>query len=141
MTDDPQTIDESKGLKGPSNRRIIILLVVLPIAGAAAAAVWSSPRAGAAILLGGGLSLINYFWLRRSLRQIFSVAEKGERPRIPGISYFLRYVILGLIIAAVYASGLLPVVPLILGMAAFGFVVIVEALLRVLSGIFSAKES
>jgi hypothetical protein len=47
--------------------------------------------------------------------------------------YFLRYVILAIVVALIYATGLLPTVPVIVGLAAFGFAVVVEGLIRIFS--------
>jgi hypothetical protein len=54
--------------------------------------------------------------------------------------YFLRYLVLGLVIAVVYIAGWVPIASLILGMAAFAFATVVEGFIRIFSSIFSSKE-
>jgi hypothetical protein len=67
------------------------------------------------------------------LRKIFAAAESGERPRMLAGKYFLRYVVLAIVVAVVYAADLLPIVALILGLGAFAFAVVIEGLIRIFS--------
>ncbi|HLA94973.1 MAG TPA: ATP synthase subunit I [Pyrinomonadaceae bacterium] len=112
--------------------RILVILAVLGILGTIAGMIFHSTRFGLGILVGSGLAFANYYWLKRSLKTIFAAAAEGEKPRMLAGNYFLRYIILGAIVAAIYAGDLLPIVPVILGMAGFGFAVVVEAIIRVI---------
>ena len=47
--------------------------------------------------------------------------------------YFLRYIVLAIVVAVIYAADLLPVVALLLGLGAFGFAVVIEGLIRIMS--------
>lgn len=117
----------------PSNRRLLVIMAVLGIVGGIAGALFGSFRFGLGIIVGTGLAFANYFWLKSSLRKIFSAAESGERPRMLAGKYFLRYIILGIVVAVIYAADLLPIVALILGLGAFGFAVVIEGIARMFS--------
>src|SRR4029453_989727 len=93
----------------PSNRRILVTMAVLGVAGGIAGIVFSSFRFGLGFWVGTALCFSNYFWRQSSLRKIFSAAESGERPRMLAGKYFLRYIVLGLVVAVIYAAGLLPI--------------------------------
>jgi len=133
VNDEPEPVGESQQLTTPlEHGRILVILAVLGILGTIAGMIFHSTRFGLGILVGSGLAFANYYWLKRSLKTIFAAAAEGEKPRMLAGNYFLRYIILGAIVAAIYAGDLLPIVPVILGMAGFGFAVVVEAIIRVI---------
>jgi hypothetical protein len=115
-------------------------MAVLGIAGAVAGVVLHSAGFGIGILTGTALAFANYYWLRHSLNKVFEAAARGEKPKVSAIRYIGRYLALAAVIAIVYVTGLLPVVPVIVGMAGFGFAVVLDGLFRIFSGIFSGKE-
>ena len=124
----------------PSNRRLLWLMLIVGIIGAIAGAAFFSPGFGVGVLIGTAFAFLNYIWLQRSLKTIFAAAERGERPRMLVGKYFLRYLVLGLVIAVVYIAGWVPIASLILGMAAFAFATVIEGFIRIFSSIFSSKE-
>jgi hypothetical protein len=65
------------------------------------------------------------------LRKIFGAAESGEKPKMLAGKYFLRYIVLAIVVAIIYITGIVPIVALILGLAAFGFAVVVEGFIRI----------
>lgn len=124
----------------PTNNRILVILAVLSVVGGIAGALFVSVRFGAAVLFGGGLAFVNYFWLKRSLKQVFDSAESGDTPRFTVFRFLMRYLILGSVVALVYITGLIPITGLIFGIAGFGFAVLIEGFIRIFSSIFSGKE-
>jgi hypothetical protein len=54
--------------------------------------------------------------------------------------YFVRYIVLAIVVAMIYMTGVLPIVAVILGLAAFGFAVVVEGLIRIFETFFREKE-
>ena len=117
----------------PSNRRILVTMAVIGVAGGFAGIAFGSFRFGLGIWIGSALGFANYFWLKSSLRKIFSAAESGERPRMLAGKYFLRYIVLGAVVAVIYAAGLLPIAAVILGLMTFAFAVVIEGLVRMFS--------
>ena len=134
MGDDSEpSVGQTENIRPVSHGRILWLMAVVGLAGGIAGFALSSFRFGLGIIIGTALSFANYFWLKSSLRKIFAAAETGERPRMLAGKYFLRYLILGGVVAVIYASGLVPIVPLIVGLASFGFAVLIEGLIRMVS--------
>jgi hypothetical protein len=117
----------------PTHQRILWIMAFLGIAGGIAGVAFRSYAFGLGILIGTGLAFANYYWLKSSLRTIFDVARTGERPRMLAGKYFLRYIVLGIIVAVIYISGLVPIVALIIGLAGFGFAVVIEGIIRMVS--------
>ena len=112
------------------NERILVILAVLSVGGAIAGAALADARFGLGVLVGCVLAFVNYFWMRRSLRAIFSTAEDGQKPSFVGAGYFIRYLVLGGIVAFFHVFGLLPIGAVLVGMAGFGIAILVEATLR-----------
>lgn len=132
MSDDHEPVDRSQRLtKPPRNERILVILAVLGVGGSIAGAAAVSARFGLAVLIGCVLAFVNYYWMRHSLKKIFNSAAEGERPRFVGAGYFIRYVVLGCVVAFIYTLDLLPISGILVGMAGFGFAVLVEGFLRV----------
>jgi hypothetical protein len=132
MSDDTEpTADAAEIIRPPSHERILWIMAVLGVAGGIAGFAFRSFEFGLGIWVGTALAFVNYYWLKSSLRKIFSAAESGEKPRMLAGKYFLRYVILAIIVAAIYVTGVLPIVAVVLGMAGFGFAVVIEGLIRI----------
>ena len=106
-------------------------MAVLGVLGTVGGIVFHSIGFGIGILLGVALAFGNYYWLRYSLKKVFAEAAEGEKPRISAIRYILRYFTLAAVIAIVFAVGVLPVVPVILGMGGFGFAVVIDGIIRI----------
>lgn len=142
MGDDrvPATSDEGVTRPAPQHGRILLLMAAVGLAGAISGAVFVSAMFGVGVLFGTFLAFVNYYWLKRSLRKIFSAAAEGRKPRMLAAGYFLRYLMLGLVVAVVYFSSAVPIAALVLGMAGFGFAVVLEGFLKLFSGIFSERE-
>lgn len=124
---------QAENFRPVSHERILWIMAAIGVLGGIAGFAFSSLRFGLGILVGTALAFVNYYWLKSSLRKIFAAAESGERPRMLAGKYFLRYVILAIVVAVIYAAGLLPIVAVILGLGAFGFAVVIEGLIRIFS--------
>ena len=134
MGDDTEPLRVEKPLpSGISHSRILTAMAAIGFLGSLAGTIFASVAFGFGVLLGTTLALINYFWLRRSIERIFSAAMIGEMPAMLGLRYFLRYVLLGAVVAIVYATGIVPVAAVILGLGTFGFAVVAEGVLRIFS--------
>jgi len=132
MTGNSETVDaDNVKVMPPSHDRILVIMAVLGVLGTIAGIVFHSIGFGIGILLGVALAFGNYYWLRYSLKKVFAEAAEGEKPRISAIRYILRYFTLAGVIAIVFAVGILPVVPVILGMGGFGFAVVIDGIIRI----------
>ncbi len=126
-----EPVEQAEAIKPPTHGRILLIMAILCVTGAIAGAVFHSPSFGIGILVGGVLAFVNYYWLRHSLKKIFASAADGERPKISALRYILRYLTLAAVIAVIFALGILPIVPVILGMGSFGFAVVVDGLIKI----------
>ena len=131
MSVDFDPADPDQPLKTEArNERILVILAVLSVGGSIAGAVLANARFGLGVLVGCVLAFANYFWMRRSLRAIFATAAEGQRPSFVGAGYFIRYLVLGGIVAFFHVFGILPIAAVLVGMAGFGFAILFEADLR-----------
>ena len=131
------SVEQSEIATPPSHDRILVIMAVLGVAGGIAGSIFESLAFGIGIVIGTALAFLNYYWLKSSLRKIFEAAKSGERPRMLAGKYFLRYVVLAMIVALIYLTGWVPIVALILGLAGFGFAVVVEGFIRIVSSLTS----
>lgn len=142
MSDDIEPIAPEQTIKPLSHGRILKLMGVIGVAGSILGIVFVDISFGAGVLLGSVLAFVNYYWLKFSLKKIFaSAAETGERPGLLGLKYFGRYLVLGAVVAILYATNAVSVVGLILGMGSFGFAVVFEGIFRIFSGPDKQGES
>ncbi|PYS88847.1 MAG: hypothetical protein DMF62_08685 [Acidobacteria bacterium] len=140
MTGNPETVDADNVKVVPqSHDRILVIMAVLGVLGTIAGVAFHSVSFGIGVLLGVALAFGNYYWLRYSLKKVFAEAAEGEKPRISAIRYILRYFTLAAVIAIIFAIGILPIVPVILGMGGFGFAVVVEGVIRIFQGSGNAE--
>lgn len=121
-----------------SHLRIIVIMMALAAAGSVMGYFYVSGSFAAGVAIGGVLSLVNYYWMRHSLRMVFRDAQEGARQGFGGGSYMLRYVAFGTILAAVYLFDWEMMVPLILGLSSFALAVVFEGIIRLI-GSFSIK--
>ncbi len=120
-----------------SQRRILWAMAAVTILGGLLCFIFVSRQFGTGILFGGGLSLVNYYWLKNSLRSIFDRAvSAGEKPRFLAASYFLRYVAFGTLLLIIFLTKVLPIIAVLLGLASFAFAIIVEAFILLFSSVF-----
>ncbi len=120
--------------------RVLVIMAVIIAVGAIAGFIFGPARFGAGVMVGGAMSFANYFWQRNSTRAIFAQAANGEKPMLLSVRYILRYVFLGLVVWAIYATGVLPIAAVVLGLAAFALAVVIEGLIGIFSS-FNGQES
>ena len=124
-----------------SHTRILVIMAVIGLAGSILGSALVSVSLGAGVFIGSVLAFVNYYWLKVSLKKIFDLAaETGERPRLLALKYFARYLVLGTVVAILYATGAVSIIGVILGMGSFGFAVVIEGILRIFSNPVSEKE-
>lgn len=109
-----------------SHRRLLIEMIVITLLISVIGLVAGSGRFFAGVLIGGAVSVINFLWLDRSIRNVFLTG--GERPGSLAIKYFLRYVLIGIVVIGVYFTGAVSVPSVILGLASFAFAVVLEGI-------------
>jgi ATP synthase I subunit len=96
-------------------------------------------RVSLGLMLGGGLSLLNYHWLRTSVGAIFSVAQL-QRPQARISRYLIRYFIVGIVVFASYKLQLVSLPATIAGLCAFVPALFVEAFRQFYFAIIHREE-
>jgi hypothetical protein len=134
--DSEQTAERDDTVKELSHRRLLAAMAATIVLGTTASFVFASANFGFGFLTGGILSLINYYWLKQSLRAIFENALSGEKPRFLATKYFTRYAAFAAVLTIVYLTKWVPVVAVLLGLASFAFAIMIEAVLRLFSSSF-----
>ena len=134
----PAAPEQEKSLS-LSHTRILWTMAIVVILGAILSFIFVDSNFGWGILIGGILSFLNYYWLKKSLTDIFSQASEGNRPNFLTLNYFLRYLGLGIAIWILYEIKIVSIIAVLLGMAAFAFAIVIEGLIIIFSS-FSKRE-
>jgi hypothetical protein len=108
--------------------RFLWLLVGLTAAGSLAGFFLKSGIFGAGVLVGGVLSVVNYLWLKSSVRVLLSRAEDGVKPQFLAVRYVARYLTFGAVLVAIYLTDAFPMIAVLLGLAGFAFAIVLEGL-------------
>src|SRR5438128_2688318 len=108
-----------------SHARILWLMAIVVILGSVLSFIYIDAHFGSGILIGGILSFLNYYWLKKSLKDIFSQATEGSRPSFLTLNYFLRYLGLGAAIWILYEIKIVSMIAVLLGMGAFAFAIVI----------------
>ena len=134
-------IDE-QNVEPLSHRRILFLMATAVVSGSVLSAIFISLNFALGVLIGGALSLLNYYWLKRSVKIIFDKAIAGDEtpPRFLAGKYFLRYLIFGALLAVIYLTKWVSIVAVLLGLASFALAIIFEAIIRLFNSFSNKKE-
>lgn len=124
-----------------SHRRILWTLGAVTIVLAIVGFVLDSWEFGLGVVIGGVLAIVNYYWLKVSLKRVFvQIANGGERPQFLAIRYFGRYLTLGVILLIIFLTKIVPVLAVVLGLASFALAIVVEGLVLIVSSFFKSEK-
>lgn len=130
-------VEDGQAVEPISHKRILFVMATVAVLGAIAGWIFISANFGLGILIGGILSLVNYYWLKRTLRGIFeTIIRDGQKPPFMGAHYFLRYLTFAAILTIVYLTEAVPVIALLLGLASFALALTIEGFIRLFSSFF-----
>jgi len=139
--DSEQLIEEQpQAVQTLSHKRILTLMALAALLGAIAGFIFDGLSFGIGVLIGGALSLVNYYWLKRSLKLVFDKAIAGEPPQFLAGKYFLRYLTFAVVLAIVYLTKTVPIIAVLLGLASFALAIIFEAIIRLFNSFSNKKE-
>lgn len=104
--------------------------------------VFASWRVTTGLLLGGVLSLVNYNWIRSTVRSVFGNFEtSGERPHWGASRYFLRYFFLAGVIAIAYWLNLVSLLAVLAGLCSFAAAGMIEGLIQFYFAIIKGRKT
>ncbi|HVQ36343.1 MAG TPA: ATP synthase subunit I [Pyrinomonadaceae bacterium] len=109
-------------------RRILRTMALATVLAAFAALPFAQWRVSSGLLLGGGLSLLNHYWLNSSATAAFSVLVHGAKPRLGLLQYVLRYLVVTAIVLAAYKLNVVSLAATIIGLCSFVVALFWEAL-------------
>jgi hypothetical protein len=118
--------------------RVMIGSIAVAVIASAILAPW---RVTSGLMLGGGLSLLNYHWLRTSVAAIFAGDIETRRPRVRVSRYLIRYFIVGSVAFAAYKLQIVSLPATIAGLSSFVPAMFVEAGRQFYLAIIRREES
>jgi len=89
---------------------------------------WLSPwRIVTGLLLGGVLSLLNYHWLRTSIRAIIQARASGKDISSNGSRFIVRYLVIFAVVLTAYLLNVVSLPATIVGLCSFVVALFAEA--------------
>lgn len=142
MSEDSEqiTAEQPSTVQTLSHKRILTLMALAALLGAIGGFIFGGTSFGIGVLIGGSLSLVNYYWLKRSLKVVFDKAIAGEETQFLAGKYILRYLAFGAVLSFVYLTRTVPIVAVLLGLASFALAIIFEAIIRLFNSFSNKKE-
>lgn len=126
----------------PVLERIFVLMCGVTAFAVGVSLIFASWRVTSGLLLGGVLSLVNYHWMRSTVRGVFSNVEaSGERPHWGASRYFFRYFFLAGVIAAAYWLDLVSLLAVLAGLSSFAAAGMIEGLIQFYFAIIKGRET
>lgn len=125
-------VDDREAEESSANtlRRVFVSMIVLLVAGPPL--LWAKYGHGMALsfVLGGGISLVNFYWLKRTLAALVeAVAVRGRKRSSAGIvlRFVLRYVLIAVAAYAIFKSSAMSMYGLCAGLSLPVGAVLIEA--------------
>ncbi len=137
VTDDALTDKDSSALEFRILRAMTVSVIVAVIVSAVVAP-W---RVTFGLMLGGGLSLWNYYWLRTSVFAIFNLDPTTQRPRVKISRYIIRYFVVGIVVFGSYRLRMASLPAMIAGLCSFVPAFFIEAFRQFYFAIIHREES
>jgi hypothetical protein len=103
--------------------RVMIASVTVAVIASTFLAPW---RVTTGLMLGGGLSLLNYHWLQSSVAAIFNVSGE-QRPQVKVTRYIFRYFVVAGAAVAAFELGLVSLPAVFAGLSSFVPALLIEA--------------
>jgi hypothetical protein len=127
VVEDPQ----AEAFSRSTLRRLFLTMIIL--LAAAAPVLWAKygEGMGLSFLLGGGISLVNFYWLQRTLAALVdAVAVRGEKRSSAGIvlRFVLRYLLIAVAAYAIFKGSAMSMVGLCAGLSLPVGAVLIEAI-------------
>lgn len=114
--------------------RVNIAVAILLALGAAAFFAAARPAMAAAFLLGGTISAVNFHLLKRTVSILTQIVAEGEarRPARAGVArFFLRYVLLAVVLYVIFRSSAVSVYGLFAGLFLPVAAILLEAVYQI----------
>ncbi len=118
--------------------RSMAVAVAIALVICAVVAPW---RVTLGVLLGGGLSLLNYRWLHGSVAALLNVQTPGAKPRMSLWKHAFRYLIVGGVVFVAYQLNIISLSATIAGLCSFVVALFVEAFRQFYFAIIRREES
>jgi hypothetical protein len=118
--------------------RSMAIAVGLAVVVCAVVAPW---RVTLGVLLGGGLSLLNYRWLHGSVAALLNVQAAAAKPHMGLWKHAFRYLVVGGVVFGAYALNIISLPATIAGLCSFVVALFGEAFRQFYFAIIRREES
>jgi len=126
---------------GALERRILLVMTASVLAAVIVSVLLAPWRVTTGLMLGGGLSILNYRWLHSSVVAIIELNAQAGTAGARSLRYLLRYFVVGVAVVAAYQLQLVSLPATLAGLGAFVPALMFEALREFYFMIMNREES
>jgi len=126
---------------GALEKRILLVMSASVVAAVIVSALLAPWRVTTGLMLGGGLSILNYRWLHSSVVAIIELNAQAGTANARSLRYLLRYFVVGVAVVAAYQLQLVSLPATLAGLGAFVPALMFEALREFYFIIINREES
>ena len=126
---------------GALEKRILLVMSASVVAAVIVSALLAPWRVTTGLMLGGGLSILNYRWLHSSVVAIIELNAQAGTANARSLRYLLRYFVVGVAVVAAYQLQLVSLPATLAGLGAFVPALMFEALREFYFMIINREES
>ena len=126
---------------GALERRILLVMTASVLAAVIVSVLLAPWRVTTGLMLGGGLSILNYRWLHSSVVAIIELNAQAGTANARSLRYLLRYFVVGVAVVAAYQLQLVSLPATLAGLSAFVPALMFEALRQFYFIIMNREES
>jgi len=126
---------------GALESRIFRAMIVVTVAAVIISAALGPWRFTTGLMLGGGLSLLNYHWLTISAAAIFNLNASTQKPKAQSWRYLFRYFVVAAGVFVAYKLQLISLPATLAGLCSFAPALLIEASRQLYFVIIHREES
>lgn len=124
-----------------SERRLLATMTLILLAMVVTSLFLANWTVTIGLMLGGALSFLNYYWLKKSLHSLFEKVAEGTGGKFSASFYIIRYAVIAIVIFAAAQLGLASVAAMLVGLLSFAFAILLEAVIQLYLAIVNREEN
>lgn len=113
-----------------SEKRLLLMMTLILIVLVAASMFLANSDVTIGLFLGGCLSYLNYYWLKKSLQSMFGQITSGKGSNFSASFYIFRYAVIGAVIFLAASLHIASVAAMLVGLLSFAFAILLEAVIQ-----------
>ncbi|HZH33716.1 MAG TPA: ATP synthase subunit I [Pyrinomonadaceae bacterium] len=124
-----------------SEKRLLWITTVVLAALIGGSVFFASWRVTTGLLMGGALSFLNLYWLKKSLDSLFGKVASGSKSGFNASFYIFRYAVIAFVVFLAASLDVASVAAMLLGLLSFAFAILIEAIIQLYLTFVNREEN